>query len=330
MAEDTGQPAEEAAPDTDAPADDAPTTDVDTGQEAEKPTTALEDTGADDEPTPPSTYPDDWRSRMAARVTGKAEGEEYEKELKRLERAKSPDDVFKWYRDGEKRFSRGPEPFPQDGTDEEKAAWRKENGIPPEGYELEKLDLGGLEIGDDDKPMVEEYLKDAHEKNLSPEAVKANIDWYFGMREQQASERRERDEQDKTTARDSLRDELGPEFQPSLAAAYGLVEGAPDDVKEQLMGARLPDGTALGNHAPTLRWLMDLATEVNPGATVTPGSAAQSMQSINSRIAEIDKMIEDRDSAYWQGPKEDNGETAIANEYQRLLEAQEKMERKSK
>jgi hypothetical protein len=55
-------------------------------------------------------------------------------------------------------------PFPEKGTDEEKAAWRKDAGIPdkPEAYDLKFED--GFVVGEDDKPMVDELPQAAHER----------------------------------------------------------------------------------------------------------------------------------------------------------------------
>ena len=122
-------------------------------------------------------------------------------------------------------------------------------------------------------------------------------------------------------ARDALRDEFGNEFHRNLTAAYGLVESAPEEVREQLMGARLADGTALGNHAPTLRWLTGLALEINPAATVAPGSRGDGLSVLQDRKTEIERIMRDDRDKYDRDPK-------MRAEYRDLLEAEEKFERR--
>jgi hypothetical protein len=71
------------------------------------------------------TWGDGWREHLAA-------GDD--KARARLERFQTPTDIFKSYRALEQRVSSGELkanlPFPDKGTDEEKAAWRKDAGIP--------------------------------------------------------------------------------------------------------------------------------------------------------------------------------------------------------
>ena len=83
---------------------------------------------ADADTTKPA---DDWRTRLAG-------GDE--KELKRLSRFASEADVYKAYRELEKKKSSGElkQALSKDATPEQIAEWRKENGIPetPDKYDL--------------------------------------------------------------------------------------------------------------------------------------------------------------------------------------------------
>src|SRR3990167_5376021 len=283
-----------------------------------KTTTLLSDPdkAAADPVTHPADWPEDWRDRMAA-------GDD--KLRKRLDRFKSPLDVAAWGVNAEKKYKQGvaPSEFPAGGTDDEKKAWRAEHGIPddPKDYLKDiKLD-DGLVIGDRDKPMVEEFAAAMHEENADPKYVQRSINAYFRMRDKMARDRMDNDERQKMDARDALRDEFGNEFHRNLTAAYGLVESAPEEGREQLMGARLADGTALGNHAPTLRWLTGLALEINPAATVAPGSRGDGLSVLQDRKTEIERIMRDDRDKYDRDPK-------MRAEYRDLLEAEEKFERR--
>jgi len=315
MADNPGQPAN-AAPTNDKtggtpPAGGAPPTGT-----PKEPATLLVDPGP--EPGPgPATWPDDWRKQIAG---------DDEKELKRLERLKSPKDLYASYRNLEKKIKQGkdPDPFPEEGTDEEKAEWRKGRGIPdkPEDYIKDFTLDGGLVIGEDDKPIVNKFLEAMHAKHADPSAVKEAINAYYQIIDGQAKERADKDKTDEVTTRDELRDELGKDFTPRLQAAYGLIESAPEDVRDLLLSARLGNGTLLGNHGPTLKWLMDLAMEINPAAAVTPGKGAGTLQSIESEIAEIEKLMRDNRREYY-------GDERKQERYRQLLEARDKMKKKA-
>mgnify|MGYP001572792577 CR=1 FL=1 len=326
MAEATGQPAA-AAPDLKTepkPAAGAkPAEETKGAAKPAKGTTALTDPG-DSAGAGPADWPDDWRGKMSA-------GDE--KKLKRLERFKSPLDVLDFGLNAEKSWKQGkePDPFPAEGTDEEKTAWRTGHGIPekPDAYDLKLAD--GFTISDQDKPQIDEFLTAMHGKHASPEIVKTALGAYYQIQDRLAGERAAKDNSEKVAARDALRDEMGPDFQRNLTAAYTLINSAPDDVKEQLLGARLADGTSLGNHPPTLRWLISVANEINPAATITPAGGGTPMANVGARIAELQKMMGDRKGPYYTGPKvPDGSETLLQKEYRSLTEAQEKMDKRGR
>jgi hypothetical protein len=103
----------------------------------------------------------------------------------------------------------------------------------------------------------------------------------------------------------------------------GLLTQIPEDGKNLLMGARLADGTPLGSNPKIQRWLANLAREVNPVATIIPGSGTNSAQALESELANIQKLMGDKTSEYWKGP---NAEKMQAR-YRDLLNVQEKMKK---
>ena len=87
-----------------------------------------------------ATWPEDWRVQIAG---------EDEKALKQLGRYQSPADIWTKARALEQRITSGElkdySPFPEKGSDDDKAAWRANNQIPeaPGKYEL------GREVGEE-------------------------------------------------------------------------------------------------------------------------------------------------------------------------------------
>ena len=105
------------------------------------------------------------------------------------------------------------------------------------------------------------------------------------------------------SAEDELRAEYGPDYRRNVTIANQLLDNAPEGVKDRLLAARGPDGTPLGNDPALIRWLVGLSRELNPITTVVPGSGTNAVQAVESEIAEMRKMMGDRTSEYWKGPK---------------------------
>ena len=271
-------------------------------------------------------WPKDWRERFATYATGKSEGEEYDKELKRLQRSTSPLEINKSYRQLEGKFKRGedPDPFPSEGTDEEKTTWRKAHKVPdkPEEYIKDFSLPDGLVIGEADKPYVDEFLKAAHGENRSPDVVKSDLEFYFRMRDRQIQDLMAKDEQNKATAAETLKAEYGADFKKYLGAAYNLLETAPEGVLEAVLGARKSDGTRLGDDIQINRWLAQVALEINPAATVVPGSGAGSLVSIDTEINEIEQLMKTDREAYWSNPSKQA-------RYRELTDAKERLQKRN-
>lgn len=263
---------------------------------------------------------DDWRVKLA-------NGDE--KELKRLSRFASEADVYKAYRELEKKRDSGElvqkRPFPKDGKPEEIAAWRKENGVPeaPDGYDL-KFD-NGLVIGEEDKPLIDKFIQSMHGENASPSQVKAAISSYYSLVAEQQAARAEADAAFKDSALDELREEWGGDFKKNVNIVSNFLSNAPDGVREMFESGRTADGQVIGNHPQVLRWIAQLAYEANPVASVMPNAGGNQIGSLNDEIASIEKMIGDRSSDYWSGPKAEKTQAR----YNELLSAREKIAARS-
>lgn len=266
-----------------------------------------------------SYWPIDWREKYA-------NGDE--KVLNRLKRFDSPKAAIDSFFAFDKKLSSGAmrSVLPENATDEQKSQWREENGIPADhaGY-AEKLQLAdGLVIGEQDTPMIADFFEAAHKSNMTPAQVSQAINWYYDSQERQLAAIQERDDGNRKVWDDELRAEWGDTYRRNLAAINGLLGSAPKDVQEGFMGGRLADGTPIGNHPGVLRWLANMALEVNPAATVVPGAGTNSMSQIDSEISAIEKRMggtkEERDSYF-------KDEKAQAR-YRDLITARDKLQAK--
>lgn len=266
----------------------------------------------------PADWPEDWRGKLAG---------DDAKQKTQLERFASPADIYKSYRALQQKLSSGElkSTLPKDQTPEALSAWRKENGIPekPEEYDL-NLD-NGLVVGEQDKPLVGEFINEMHAANASPTAVKSALSAYYKIVAKQQQEVQQADAEFRDSSETTLRDEWGGDFRRNVNMVAGLLAGAPEDVRLKISAGRTPEGRKLGDDPGVMRWLANLSREVNPAATVVPGAGSNVGAQIDDEIASITKAMGDSNSEYWKGPKPDGKETKMQIRYRELVTARDKV-----
>lgn len=271
----------------------ATTTAADASQ-AKGATTATTDAGATTAAPAAGTetkgfWPEGWQARIA--------GEDKD-ELKQLARYASPEDVWKKARSLERRLSSGEfrTALPKNPKPEELAAWRKDNGIPEAP---EKYDLTGLTIPEEDREIVGGFLQRAHEHNMSPAQARASLESYYSIQAKQLEERAARDEEQKAAALDTLNAEWGQSFRRNVNIIEGTVLSKfPENVRQLLKSARLPDGTALFNNVDALKGFAALALELNPAGVVTPASGGDIGKGMIDEYNDIQKMRREDRASY--------------------------------
>lgn len=227
----------------------------------------------------PADFPTDWRTKLAGADA---------KELARLERFATPGDMYKSYRALEAKLSSGElvakNPLPANATDEQKAEFRKANGIPetPDKYDIKLSD--GLVVGENDKPLVDSYTKFAHEKNLTPEMVSQGVEWFLKMDQAKKAENIARDKAFHNEALDDLRATYGAEFEGNIALMGSMLDGLGEETKNAILAGRTAEGKLMGDDPQVLKGLVRLAYELNPTGKVTPNVNT-------SQIADIEKEM---------------------------------------
>jgi len=281
--------------------------DADAGDEGDDDGLGLAD--GEDGKVAPANWPDDWREKMAG-------GDE--KLLKELKRFASVDTWAKSQRALRQKLSSGEykrATLPEDATDEEKAQWRKDNGIPdsPEGYTIPQIK--GHEWSDVDKPIVNEFLKDLHAAGTPQPQAEAALKWYAKFQQDQAATRTERERHAQMEREDALRAEWGTDYRAQVNLANrawkddSLISPA---LRQALAVARDPNGVPLRFHPDLTRLMVQLGMQTYGSAGLISGEQGARM---GSRIDEIKKIMNtDLDKYYADG---------LDKEYREL---QEKME----
>lgn len=264
-------------------------------------------------PAAPSAWGDDWRDRMA-------NGDDKIRAM--LERLSDPTALALKLRNQEIKISQGikPEAPGEEATDEERAAYRKQMGIPdsPTDYKIELRE--GLVVGDADKPLLDAFLEDVHGKGWSQQQASEAMSWYFEHQERiiQAQDKIDEDFKQESEAR--LKEAWGGEFKRNLNLMQNLLAGAPAGVADRFLAGRTADGRMVGDDPQVLSWLVNLARDVNPTATLLP-AGMDNLRGVEGELADIKKLMADPTSEYWKGPKAG----ATQERYRQLLTAQKKI-----
>lgn len=288
-------------------------------------------TGAD---TPPPVeekpyWAEDWRQKVAEHISA-GDKKIYDKELKRLEKMATPAEVYASYRAIENTWSsRNFVKLPgKDAKPEEIAEYHKALGVPekPEDY-LKSIKLDdGLVLGELDKPLAEDFAASvAHKAGLTPQQVSSTLNWYLKREEEQAAALDESDDEFRRVAEQTLKNELGAAYKRktnAIGVLFNHAAGGSDikndnSVYARILGGRTADGKLIGNDPDVVRWLIGLANEVNPAASVVEDTD-QSGKSIVDEIASLEARMKTDRKAYF---KDENAQAR----YRELLNARDKI-----
>ena len=270
-------------------------------------------------------WPEDWRENLAER---EANGDEKikAKVLKQLERYVDPGSIFSKAREAEGQLTSGNliKVPGKNATEEEIADYRKATGWlenSEDYFKDMKLENGAI-IGAADKPFVDEFTAAVHKEGATPAMVKAGLDWYYGNLEKEAVTLDKQDAENHDETKRELKEEYGSAFNRYTNSVASLFSTAPggsdpegDSLYADLMGGRLANGRLIGDDPNVIRFLVSLAREINPIATVTEGGD----QSGLGVEAELQKIAELRTT----NKKEYSSAKVQARELE-LLEAQQK------
>jgi hypothetical protein len=276
------------------------------------------DKGADKGVTEGTAEPD-WRARLAGD----------DKDLQRIVARYTDEAAFgKAHRSLLAKLSSGEyrKALPENATAEEKATWRKENGLPEKADDyVTNLALpSGIVIGEAEKPVVSALAAVAHEGNIDPKAFNGLVSKYYELQDQQRQAQEDADAQYKVTAEDALRkDWQGADYRRNLTAVNNLLATWPEGVAQSLLGGRGPDGRLLGDNPALIRQLASLALELNPAATLVPSGTTDAGKTVASRLKEI-RELRRNDPDKYERDKD------IQKEELELIEADLKMQARGK
>lgn len=187
-------------------------------------------------------------------------------------------------------------------TPEEIKAYRDANGVPEsvDGYKIELPD--GVVLGDQDKPAADAFLKVAHENHIPPKVANAIIAQQLQLQQEAYEAQAQADETARVEGTQELKQAWGQESAANVNLVNTMLDEALPGVKDNLLGARLADGTLLANSPDVLKFLASTARALNPLATFGSVPGSTTVTDIDTRIGELSKLAGNRNSEYWKGP----------------------------
>lgn len=272
----------------------------------------------------PAKFPATWREELAG---GDAAA------LKDLAKYTDPNALYKSLRSLQADISTGklkapPSPLAENATPEQKAEWRKTNGLPdkPEALVAGLALPDGVVIGEADKPLVTEFAKAMFEQGATQAEMNRAVGWFYQQQDIAKGQREEADSQARVASEVELRGEWGGDFKGNMNAVGAVLALMPVELKSELLSARTESGQLVGNTAAFNRWAAELGRELNPAATLIPAGGSDSVKTVADEIAKIEAKMGDQRSDYWHGP------TSVTQQarYRELVDAQQKMAARGK
>lgn len=261
-------------------------------------------------------WPDDWRDKAAG-------GDE--KLRATLERYTDPAAMAVALRNAQAKISQGVKPGapPPNASPEELAEFRKQMGVPdsPTDYKVELSN--GMVVGEADKPFVDQFLTDVHGKNWTPGQANEALDWYFQHQDRIVREQEAADNAFNAEAQQKLKEGWGGDFNRNINILQNFLAGAPEGVKDRLLTGRTADGKLIGDDPMMLGWLVNMARDVNPTASLLP-AGQDNAPGVDARLTEIKALMANQGSEYWKGAKAEG----LQKEYRELITAQAKLTRR--
>ena len=233
--------------------------------------------------TTQSTTPSTWKDSIS---------EEYRKDPN-IEKFTEADALAKSYINAVKMIGQDKLAVPTNNSTEE--AWNEvyDKLGRPESAEKYSLDAKSKVVSLDEN-AVKQFAETSHKLGLNNKQAQGLLEFYKQNMEGTAQQAKIDTETAQAQAEQELRSEWGREFDTKVKQAGSLAKA---NMKPEILDMTLSNGTRLGDHPEIIRGFAKIAGMMAEDKIVsTESESVQSNQSIQD---EIDTIINDRASPYW-------------------------------
>ena len=163
----------------------------------------------------------------------------------------------------------------------------------PESAEKYSLDAKSKVVSLDDN-AVKQFAETSHKLGLNNKQAQGLLEFYKQNMEGTAQQAKIDTETAQAQAEQELRSEWGREFDTKVKQASSLAKA---NIKPEILDMTLSNGTRLGDHPEIIKGFAKIAGMMSEDKIVsTESESVQSNQSIQD---EIDTIINDKASPYW-------------------------------
>jgi len=163
----------------------------------------------------------------------------------------------------------------------------------PESAEKYSLDAKSKVVSLDDN-AVKQFAETSHKLGLNNKQAQGLLEFYKQNMEGTAQQAKVDTETAQAQAEQELRSEWGREFDSKVKQASSLAKA---NIKPEILDMTLSNGTRLGDHPEIIKGFAKIAGMMSEDKIVsTESESVQSNQSIQD---EIDTIINDKASPYW-------------------------------
>lgn len=233
-------------------------------------------------------YKETWKDEIAG---------EDKKLRSKIDRYKTPEDMAKALDAAQSLISstRATPELPANASEDEVAKYRETYGVPAtaKDYDL------GVEIPEDYKAGIDQFLEISHQNNRSNTEVKKSISDYLKFEEIRSRQLVEQIQATKEESEKQLKDNWGALYETHKSTIEGFFTKTFGEEAEFVKNAYLSDGTRLGDNAKVLAQLLDISKNTTGAATIISNNIIQDHSSVSKRLKELDEMATNRGSAYW-------------------------------
>ncbi len=99
------------------------------------------------------------------------------------------------------------------------------------------------------------------------------------------------DDAQRTSCIENLQSAWGDAFEPTMQSVKSIVEQAPDDIRNFILGGRFEDGRAIANDPGVIKWLASLA----PSGARAGSQSPEGSNGLDAEIASIEAKIGTRE-----------------------------------
>lgn len=232
--------------------------------------------------------------------------------LKELARIKTPADLGKILMDQKKALSKRAEApkLPDNATPKQVAEYRKLVGVPevPEGAKPDDFAKAygivapkDYSVSEVEKAMLGDFAQVMHEKHVPAPMVKEAADFFFRAQTANAQNLNKLDLSRGKEWSTALKDELGRDYEPMLAAGKAFLDREFADNPQgqaELLNARLPGGGRLGDNPWFIKRVIDAALNNGFADRIEANDMEQGGKSLGEQQQELERLAQTDKARY--------------------------------